>query len=404
MRWFNRKQTEQKASQFEQVLMRLIAAQEGIVGEMITPKSCLASPTIHALDTALNRRFSATPIHVYRKTTENGRDKKEKLSTHPVARLLAQPNAWQTGVDFMADAVSTWLRYGRFYAWKSQGSTGPVQQLVPLDPDKCRPKLEELRRFYFEVDEESGRRPFEPRKILHVRGRARDFVEGDSPIKHIQTAIMMEILAEKFGESFFRNGAMPLQIFQYMQGFRPFKTQEEEKQFVDDFKKAFGGAKKFNAMIVPHGIEAKDPIRIENDKAQFIESRKYQRTVICGGLGFPVHLAGDLERATFNNIEQQDQDFTVNVVMPVAKAFEAAFERDLLSAEDREQGVIIRFNLDSTMRADFKSRQDGLKVQREMGAINANEWREIEGRNPIDEGEAYWTQGPSGQGVQDANS
>ena len=53
--------------------------------------------------------------------------------------------------------------------------------------------------------------------------------------------------------------------------------------------------------------------------------------------------------------------------------------------------VIIRFNLDSILRADFKGRQEGLQIQRQNGAINADEWREIEGRNPIGgtKGETY---------------
>ena len=71
--------------------------------------------------------------------------------------------------------------------------------------------------------------------------------------------------------------------------------------------------------------------------------------------------------------------------------------------DDRNAGVVIRFNLDSTLRADFKSRQEGLQIQRMAGVINANEWREIEGKNPIEEGDSYWQEGPSGQnaGAQD---
>ena len=105
--------------------------------------------------------------------------------------------------------------------------------------------------------------------------------------------------------------------------------------------------------------------------------------MIAGAFGVPPHLVGDLERATFNNVEQQDQDFTLNVVMPVAQAFEAAMERDLLTDQDRASGIVIRFNLDSILRADFKSRQEGLRIQRDAGVINANKWREIEGHNPI---------------------
>jgi HK97 family phage portal protein len=217
-------------------------------------------------------------------------------------------------------------------------------------------------------------------------------------VQDVQTAIALEILAEKFGATFFQNGAVPFLVFKFMQGSAGFRTKEEEAAFIQAFQDALGGSKRFRAMLVPKGIDEPKPIPIENDKAQFLETRKYQRTVIAGAFGVPPHLVGDLERATFNNVEQQDSDFTLNVVMPVCQAFEAAMERDLLTDEDRRSGVCIRFNLDSVLRADFKSRQEGLKIQREMGVISPNEWREIEGKNPREGGDDYWQQGPSGQG------
>jgi phage portal protein BeeE len=80
------------------------------------------------------------------------------------------------------------------------------------------------------------------------------------------------------------------------------------------------------------------------------------------------------------------QDFVVNVVMPIATTFESAMERDLLTDADVAGGVCMRFNMDSTLRADYKSRQDGLNVQRQAGVINADEWREMEGMNPLPPG------------------
>jgi hypothetical protein len=99
----------------------------------------------------------------------------------------------------------------------------------------------------------------------------------------------------------------------------------------------------------------------------------------------PPHIAGDLERATFNNIEQQSLDIQISVILPYAMMFEAALERDLLTEDDRKNGVCIRFNMDAALRGDFKSRQDGLAIQRQWGIISANEWREREYMNPIDE-------------------
>lgn len=394
-------QREQKGNQFEDVLMRLIAAQDGILDNAVTPDSCMQSPTVHAIVTGVSRRLSVTPIHVYQKTEIAGKPAKIKQPNHPLAQLLRKPNSWQSPVDFWQDAASCFVRWGRFPAYKSQDGKGRVRELIPLHPRAVELKLNDKYTLQVKIGGDETPRD----KLFYARGPSRDFLNGDSPINDVKRSILMEMMAEQFGESFFRNGAQPLMVLRYMQGIRAFKTDEEERKFVEDFKEAFGGKNRFNAMLLPQGIEQGTPVPVENDKAQFIESRKYQRTVIAGALGFPVHLAGDLERATYNNIEQQDQDFTLNMVMPVAKAFESAMERDLLTDQDRNDGIIVRFNMDGILRADFKSRQEGLKIQREMGVINPDEWREVEGMNPrMDGGGDYWDQGPSGQGAGNAGA
>jgi len=395
---------EQKA-QFEDVLMRIVAAQEGNFGNSVTPDNCMEAPTVHAIVTAISRRLSVTPIHVYRRTVSTKGEVKEKLPDHPVAKLLQRPNEWQTRVDFWGDATSTYIRHGKFFSYKSRGTTGPIRELIPLHPTRVSPKQDEnTYRVTFEVSEGAGNlREYTPRQMFHCRGPARDFLNGDSPVKAIRQTIALEIMAEKFGVTFFQNGALPLLVFNFTEGSAGFKSEEQEKQFIADFQEAFSGNKKHKGMLLPKGLDKPESIEIAHDKAQFLETRKHQRTVIAGAFGVPPHLVGDLERATFNNVEQQDKDFTLNVVMPVAQAFEASMERDLLTDADRRSGVVIRFNLDSTLRADFKSRQEGLKIQREMGVINANEWREIEGKNPREKGDEYWDEGPSGQNMGNEN-
>jgi HK97 family phage portal protein len=379
---------EVKESQFETVIQRLRSARYGAIGE-VTPDTCMQSPTVHAIVTAISRRIAVSPVHVYRKTTKNGRDAKERIPNHPVARLLQYPNKWQSRSEYWLDAASTFVRYGRFYAWKSRGTTGPIRELLPISP---REICVEQDRDTWAIRYRRGAEFLDSSKVHYVRGPARNFIEGDSPVNDVQTAIALEIAAEKFGATFFENGALPLLFFTFMQGSKGFQKPEDAKQFTDDFQSAFGGARRFRAMVGPQGLDKPTSIPIENDKAQFLETRKYQRTVIAGAFGVPPHLVGDLERATFNNVEQQDTDFTSNVIQPVTAAFEAAMERDLLTDEDVNSGVVIRFNLDSILRADFKSRQEGLQVQRRNGVINANEWREIERLNPISEedgGEDY---------------
>jgi HK97 family phage portal protein len=375
---------EQKA-QFDDLLRQLVAAQSTALGN-VTPDNCMRSPTVHAIVSAISRRISVSPIHIYERGESKGRETKKRLPNHPVAKLLNAPNGWQSKADYWLDAASCFIRYGKFFAYQSRGSTGPIRELIPIHPLNMEIVQDpQTYQVSYKVTEPGAQRVIPASKIHYVRGPARDFLNGNSPVEDVKLSIQLEIAAEEYGASFFNNGALPLMILKYMQGSMGFKTAEAEKQFVEDFQSAFGGSNRHRALLLPRGIEAGEPVRVENDKAQMIESRRYQRTVIAGAFGVPPQYTGDLERATFNNVEQQTIGFTSDVIYPVAQSFEAAMERDLLTDDDRRGGVIIRFNLDSTLRADFASRQAGLRVQRDAGVISPNEWREIEGKNPISE-------------------
>jgi len=226
-------------------------------------------------------------------------------------------------------------------------------------------------------------------KIHYIRGPATNFIDAESPVENIKTAIGIEIACEEYGSTFFNNGAMPLLIFKYMQGSKGFKTPEDEKKFVESFQSSFSGTKRNKAMMLPLGMEV-DKTNIENDKAQFLETRKFYQTVIAGAWGVPPHLVGNLENGHYNNVEQQDKDFTLNVIMPYIRTIESAMERDLLTVNDRNNGVVIRFNMDATLRATFEERQQGLQIQLQNGVITPNQWREIEGKNPREDGDDYY--------------
>lgn len=385
----------------DQVIKRLEAALETGSGVVVTPETCEESPTVQAIVNAISMHIGSLPVHVYRKGASNGRETKEPLPNHTVARLLSAPNEWQTPVNYWMDMASVLVRYGRFVAVKLRGQTGPIRSLLPVNPSAVDLKqdpadLSVIARVRLEG---GGQHEYRLSDLHYVRGRACDFLNGDSPVTRAREAIGLEIAAQRFGAAFFGNGAMPGIMFKVAQGYK--MTDEQRNLFVQSFQAAYSSGKRFKAMLPPAGIEKDgEAIAVENDKAQFLETRKLQRSIIAGAFGVPPHLVGDLERGTFSNIEHQSQEFVQKVVMPYVRIIEDAMERDLLTVDDRRQGIVVRFNMDSVLRGDFKSRQDGLKIQRESGVISPNEWREREGMNPIskaDGGDSYWQQGPSGQ-------
>jgi len=386
----------------DQVIRRLEAIYAVSSGVTVTPETCEDSPTVKAIITAVTRRFAAMPVHVFQKGNSGGRASMEVLPNHPVEKLLNRPNGWQTNVNYWMDATSRFLRYGNFYAFKSRGSTGPIRSLVPLSPSTVDVYQDPDNFFltYKVSGQRGGFREFPQDQVHHVRSASRDSIKGDCPVMDVRESIGLEIAAERFGATFFGNGAMPGIVFKYSEGSQGFESEDQRRAFIETFRESFNNRGRFKAILPPRGLEVANPIPVDNDKAQFIELRQIQRTIIAGAFGVPPHLVGDLTKGTFNNVEMQGIEFSTNCILPVCRAFEAAMERDLLTDSDRTSGVVIRFNPDAILRADFKSQQEGLQIQRQNGIINANEWREMENMNPIsvqDGGDEYWRQGPSGQ-------
>jgi HK97 family phage portal protein len=368
---------ERKDASFETIL-RILAAQTGSIGA-VTPDNCMRSPTVHAIVTAISRRMAVTPVHVYETSMKKGREVKEKLPNHPIAILLRQPNEWQSRYDYMQDAASTYVRHGKFIAKIGRGTTGPIRRLYPVKPSSVEIKQDTDT---LEVSFRYGAQEWSFDKVHFVRGPSRDFVCGDSPVSDVSTTIALEIAAEEFGATFFANGAVPLLMLKYQQGFKGFKTPEKEKEFIEGFQQAFSGNKRHRAFLMPPGIDAGDVVKVENDKAQFLETRQLQRNIIAGAFGVTPYNVGDLTSGKYNNVEQQSEDFTLNVIMPVAQSFEAAMERDFLTPADRNAGLKIRFNLDAELRAAFIERQQGQQIQLQNGVITPNDWREREGMPP----------------------
>lgn len=398
-------QRKEATLSIDQVAARWEAAMSAGSGIVVTPETCMQSPTVQAIVSGTAKAIASLPVHVYQIGEEYGRPSRKKLTAkdHWLPALLARPNDTQTRTNFWMDATSWLLRYNNVYWYKYAGLTGPVRKLVPYVPNVVTPKpSDDGLSLDYDIRLASGAlQKYPASKMVHARGAARDGYVGDSVVMDIKEAIGLEIAAEKLGAAFYGNHGMPGLVFKEAAASKGFKSEEEREKWTADFTEKISSKKGlFRSMFVPKGVDMEPPIAIDLEAMQSLETRMYQRTVIAGAFNVPPHMVGDLSKMTFGNVEQQSLDFVKAVILPIVKIFEDALERDVLTDDDRRKGLIVRFNLDAALRGDFATRQAGLATQRQNGVISANEWRENEGLNPIspaDGGNKYYQQGPSGQ-------
>jgi HK97 family phage portal protein len=128
-----------------------------------------------------------------------------------------------------------------------------------------------------------------------------------------------------------------------------------------------------------------DVLKLSADDAGFVAASKLTATQVANIFGVPPELVGGETGTslTYSTTEQQQIQFITNTLRPWLVRLEAAFS----SLLPRPQYV--KFNVDSLIRVDTKTRYEVHRIAREIGLNNVDELRALEDREPL----------PGGQGA-----
>src|SRR5699024_827571 len=144
----------------------------------------------------------------------------------------------------------------------------------------------------------------------------------------------------------------------------------------------FGGSGNSNKIAVLEEGMKYTPIGISPEQAQFLETRKFQINESARIFRVPADMVGDLEKASFSNIEQQSLEFVKYTLEPWLVRWEQSIQRTLLSAEEKKS-YFAKFNVEGLLRGDYASRMSGYATARQNGWKRANAIRDLEDQDRI---------------------
>ena len=124
-------------------------------------------------------------------------------------------------------------------------------------------------------------------------------------------------------------------------------------------------------------------------ESQYLEVRRFQVEEVCRIYRVPPHLVMDLQRATFNNIEQQSLDFLQFTLTPWLRRIEQSIGRDVLGDDSKDEA---EFDTRSLLRGDAASRANYYNALFNLGCLSVNEIRSAESMNPVDGGDQRFVQ------------
>jgi HK97 family phage portal protein len=358
----------------------------GATGVTVTPATSLQCTAVFACVRVVSEGVASLPLKVYRRLEGGG---KAPATEHPLYPILHDsPNPEQTSFEFREMLQAHLELRGNAYAEIVRGRGNQILELWPLHPDGIRIERRPSGLVYFvkvpgQLAKQQGREevPLAADRVLHLRGLSSDGVMGLSPIQVASEAIGLAIAVEEYGARFFGNGAQPGGVIE-MPGTL---GDEATKKFKASWAEAHQGLTTAHRVAILEGGMTWKQIGLQNEHAQFLETRKYQVAEIARIFRVQLHKIMDLEHATFSNIEHQAIEHVVDTIRPRCVRNEQAMNLKLLAPNERGQ-YFVEHLLDALLRGDTATRTQALQLQFINGALTLDEWREIENRNPLPDG------------------
>lgn len=363
------------------LLHELLGGQDTVAGVAVGTAQAMRYAAVLACVRVIAETVGMLPLHLYRRT-ERSRD---RIDT-PLAELLGTtPNDWMTACEFWEMVAASLAVRGRFFAWKNV-VRGEVLELLPLNPDAVQARLRDDYTPEFRITFRDGStRTVGQDEVLYIRLFTLDGFTGLNPIAYARESIGLGIATQQHGARLFANGARPSGVLSTEQNLnKPQRTELRES-----WEEGYGGDNQMRTAVLSNGLKYQ-PMTMTSEDAQFLETRKFQRSEIAGIYRVPPHKIGDLERATFSNIEHQSLEFVTDCLQPYVTRIEQRINVSLVPRADRGR-VYAKFNLGALLRGDMAGRSQYYQRLQQCGALSPNEIREREDFNPRDGGDVYLT-------------
>lgn len=343
-------------------------------GKSVTEQTAMQMTAVYSCVRVLSEAVAGLPLHFYQYRDTGGKD---KAAEHPLYFLLHdEPNNEMTSFVFQETLMTHLLLWGNAYAQIIRNGKGEVVALYPLMPDKMTVNRDDNKDIYYLYQADIGQVRLSKADVLHIPGLGFDGLVGYSPIAMAKNAIGLAIATEEYGSKFFANGANPGGVLEHP------GTLKDPGKLRESWNATFGGSSNAAKVAVLEEGMKYTPISMSPEQAQFLETRKFQLEEIARIFRVPLHMVGDLDHATFSNVEHLSLDFVKFSLSPWLNRWEQALNKFLLS-RDEKQKYFIKFNVDGLLRGDYATRQQGYATGIQNGFLSPDDVRELEDLNPI---------------------
>jgi len=348
----------------------------------IDEEGALSSTAVWSAVTQLSQSVASLPLHLYKRLSGGGKD---KYTIHNLYNLLhLQPNPEMTSFALREAQMGQILMFGTCFAEIERDNLDKIKGLWPLVTARMQTyrdkKSGEL--YYIYELPDGGEKIFKKDAILRVNGFSHSGLIGYRTVDKTKEAVALNLAYEEYAARFFGDGAKPPLALEH--------PEKMSKEAQDRLRMAWetrhqGLTNSQRVAILEEGLKLHQ-YGFSVADSQVPELRYFQIDEVSRIFNIPPHMLHNLNRATFNNIEELSRGFVKFSLRYWLVRFEQAYNTQLLNPKEQKK-YFFEHVFEGLLRSDIKTRFEAYKVGVENGWINADEIRELENMNPQPNGQ-----------------
>lgn len=312
-------------------------------------------PHVRTVCDFLGRNIAQLGIHFFRRVSDTDR---ERLTDHPLARLLSRPNLFTTRYrlinalvqDIAVFDMAVWARITPGDVGNDVGGLVrlPMDRTKPVDGDWMEPAA-------FEVKGSAGTVRLPRDRVVYFRGYNPSSNRlGLSPMETLRGILAEGVSSQAYREQLWRNGAR-------MSGWisRPAEapkwSDKGRERFRADWRGLYTGEGQMagGTPILEDGMQW-NAGGMTPEQAQYLETRKLTREEVASAFHIPLPMVGILEHATYSNIREQHRQLYQDTLGPWLVWLAEEIELQLLPEFADSEDVYCEFNIAEKMRGSFE--------------------------------------------------
>lgn len=303
----------------------------------------------------------------------------QKATEHPAYQIMKlRPNPFTSTHDFLWATEFQKLEYGNAF-WAPNYSRGSLQAVYLLDSTNMEIVVDDTAIldeknavYYVYSDPKKGEILYRSGQILHFKNFSGDGIIGTSIKKYLSDVIESEQYGRKLIKSRNKDGLQDPIIVTYTGDLNNENRRKIQKKFSD-----LGGAKNAGKVVpIPTDFTVKQ-LETKMVNNQFFELQGLTTRQIANAFGVKGFQLNDMEKSTYNNIEQQNRAFYSDTLQNVLTEYEQEMDFKLLPTWEQER-YYWEFNVDAILRSDIESRYRAYQTGISGGFLKISEAREKE--------------------------